>query len=246
MEQKPPLCLTLSNRQDAAADEPCSLLTSSTSSTPLDASESNWPTNPEVKDEHLDDEIKENHNIYEQLVQICTEMSVKRYVETSESETIKQEIKTEEDSRELAKLEPQITIKIQEDDGIDTADLSRRIQHELSRFEISQAIFARKILNRSQGTLSDLLKRPQPWAALRSGRHTYQRMADWLLLPDEQKLLLKVTDDSGKFWAEDEVKTLFDDSLFVQTEIVIRPRQHESTKLCLLICKRTHCMQSSK
>jgi CUT domain len=153
---------------------------------------------PLVSQEHPADETKEN--IYEQLLQICTEMSVKRYatVECSQPDTIKQEVKAEEGVKNQdTNVTHEIPVEA-ENDGIDTADLAQKIQQELRRFEISQTVFARHILNRSQGTLSDLLKRPQPWAALGSGRHTYQRMADWLQLPDEQKSLLKGNDNAGK------------------------------------------------
>uniref|UniRef100_H3BZG1 CUT domain-containing protein n=1 Tax=Tetraodon nigroviridis TaxID=99883 RepID=H3BZG1_TETNG len=51
---------------------------------------------------------------------------------------------------------------------------------ELKRYSIPQAIFAERVLSRSQGTLSDLLRNPKPWGKLKSGRETFKRMARWL------------------------------------------------------------------
>ena len=40
----------------------------------------------------------------------------------------------------------------------------------------------------SQGTLSDLLRNPKPWAKLKSGRETFRRMAKWLQEPELQRM----------------------------------------------------------
>ncbi|KAJ8354618.1 hypothetical protein SKAU_G00221850 [Synaphobranchus kaupii] len=59
---------------------------------------------------------------------------------------------------------------------------------ELKRYSIPQAIFAERVLCRSQGTLSDLLRNPKPWGKLKSGRETFKRMARWLQEPEFQRM----------------------------------------------------------
>ncbi|VDN55310.1 unnamed protein product [Dracunculus medinensis] len=71
---------------------------------------------------------------------------------------------------------------------IDTKDLCRRIAWELKQHSIPQAIFAERILCRSQGTLSDLLRNPKPWNKLKSGRETFRRMFNWVQQPLESRL----------------------------------------------------------
>jgi hypothetical protein len=71
---------------------------------------------------------------------------------------------------------------------LNTRDLAQRISQELKRYSIPQAIFAQKVLCRSQGTLSDLLRNPKPWSKLKSGRETFRRMAKWLQEPEYQRM----------------------------------------------------------
>uniref|UniRef100_A0A4W5LQZ0 One cut domain family member n=1 Tax=Hucho hucho TaxID=62062 RepID=A0A4W5LQZ0_9TELE len=71
---------------------------------------------------------------------------------------------------------------------IDTRDVAQRIITELKRYSIPQAIFAERVLCRSQGTLSDLLKNPKPWGKLKSGRETFKRMSRWLQEPEFQRM----------------------------------------------------------
>ena len=71
---------------------------------------------------------------------------------------------------------------------INTKDLAQRISAELKRYSIPQAIFAQRVLCRSQGTLSDLLRNPKPWSKLKSGRETFRRMAKWLQEPEFQRM----------------------------------------------------------
>ncbi|CAD6200209.1 unnamed protein product [Caenorhabditis auriculariae] len=77
-----------------------------------------------------------------------------------------------------------------DDDGeeLNTKDLAVRISAELKRYSIPQAIFAQRVLCRSQGTLSDLLRNPKPWSKLKSGRETFRRMAKWLEEPEFQRM----------------------------------------------------------
>uniref|UniRef100_A0A183B5D1 CUT domain-containing protein n=1 Tax=Echinostoma caproni TaxID=27848 RepID=A0A183B5D1_9TREM len=58
----------------------------------------------------------------------------------------------------------------------------------LKRYSIPQAVFAQRVLCRSQGTLSDLLRNPKPWSKLKSGRETFRRMWNWLNEPEYQRM----------------------------------------------------------
>ena len=71
---------------------------------------------------------------------------------------------------------------------INTKDLAQRISSELKRYSIPQAVFAQRVLCRSQGTLSDLLRNPKPWSKLKSGRETFRRMYKWLQEPEFQRM----------------------------------------------------------
>ncbi|VEL09678.1 unnamed protein product [Protopolystoma xenopodis] len=76
----------------------------------------------------------------------------------------------------------------QEMEEINTKDLAQRISAELKRYSIPQAVFAQRVLCRSQGTLSDLLRNPKPWSKLKSGRETFRRMWKWLQEPEFQRM----------------------------------------------------------
>ncbi|TRY55914.1 hypothetical protein DNTS_001750 [Danionella cerebrum] len=71
---------------------------------------------------------------------------------------------------------------------INTREVAQRITAELKRYSIPQAIFAQRVLCRSQGTLSDLLRNPKPWSKLKSGRETFRRMWKWLHEPEFQRM----------------------------------------------------------
>ena len=71
---------------------------------------------------------------------------------------------------------------------INTKELAQKISGELKRYSIPQAVFAQRILCRSQGTLSDLLRNPKPWSKLKSGRETFRRMWKWLQEPEFQRM----------------------------------------------------------
>ncbi|GIX68041.1 homeobox protein onecut [Caerostris extrusa] len=76
----------------------------------------------------------------------------------------------------------------EEVEEINTKELAQRISAELKRYSIPQAIFAQRVLCRSQGTLSDLLHNPKPWSKLKSGRETFRRMYKWLEEPEFQRM----------------------------------------------------------
>ncbi|XP_035251058.1 hepatocyte nuclear factor 6-like isoform X2 [Anguilla rostrata] len=71
---------------------------------------------------------------------------------------------------------------------VNTKEVAQRIATELKRYSIPQAIFAQRVLCRSQGTLSDLLRNPKPWSKLKSGRETFRRMWKWLQEPEFQRM----------------------------------------------------------
>ncbi|KAF7232214.1 hypothetical protein EG68_10245 [Paragonimus skrjabini miyazakii] len=77
---------------------------------------------------------------------------------------------------------------IQDIEEINTKALAQRISAELKRYSIPQAVFAQRVLCRSQGTLSDLLRNPKPWSKLKSGRETFRRMWKWLQEPEFQRM----------------------------------------------------------
>lgn len=80
--------------------------------------------------------------------------------------------------------------QIGDDEELDTVDIARRILSELKERCIPQTALAEKILARSQGTLSDLLRMPKPWSVMKNGRATFQRMSNWLGLdPDVRRAL---------------------------------------------------------
>ncbi|KAK3597637.1 hypothetical protein CHS0354_030191 [Potamilus streckersoni] len=76
----------------------------------------------------------------------------------------------------------------QELEELNTKELAQRISSELKRYSIPQAVFAQRVLCRSQGTLSDLLRNPKPWSKLKSGRETFRRMWKWLQEPEFQRM----------------------------------------------------------
>uniref|UniRef100_A0A8C1ZIL1 One cut domain family member n=1 Tax=Cyprinus carpio TaxID=7962 RepID=A0A8C1ZIL1_CYPCA len=71
---------------------------------------------------------------------------------------------------------------------INTKEVAQRITAELKRYSIPQAIFAQRILCRSQGTLSDLLRNPKPWSKRTAGRAPCRRMWQWLQEPEFQRM----------------------------------------------------------
>ena len=73
-------------------------------------------------------------------------------------------------------------------EDLDTKQIAETLANELKKYSIPQAVFARKVLNRSQGTLSDILKKPKPWNELRGGREIYRKMKEWLDLPEVKRI----------------------------------------------------------
>lgn len=76
----------------------------------------------------------------------------------------------------------------QELEEINTREIAVKVSNELKKYSIPQAVFAQRILGRSQGTLSDLLRNPKPWSKLKSGRETFRRMWKWLKEPEKMRM----------------------------------------------------------
>uniref|UniRef100_A0A0N5CF26 CUT domain-containing protein n=1 Tax=Strongyloides papillosus TaxID=174720 RepID=A0A0N5CF26_STREA len=74
-----------------------------------------------------------------------------------------------------------------EPSNINTQDLCRFVSEELKKYSVSQSTFAKRVLNRSQGTLSDILRKPKPWSKLKTGKDTFVKMYEWSLLPDRER-----------------------------------------------------------
>ncbi|CAI5449243.1 unnamed protein product [Caenorhabditis angaria] len=94
-------------------------------------------------------------------------------------------------SKKLTRVSPAFASEEDiDDDGeeLNTKELAIQIASELKRYSIPQAIFAQRVLCRSQGTLSDLLRNPKPWSKLKSGRETFRRMAKWLQEPEFKRM----------------------------------------------------------
>ncbi|XP_031465072.1 one cut domain family member 2 [Phasianus colchicus] len=87
-----------------------------------------------------------------------------------------------------ARDRPAAAAPAQQLEEINTKEVAQRITAELKRYSIPQAIFAQRVLCRSQGTLSDLLRNPKPWSKLKSGRETFRRMWKWLQEPEFQRM----------------------------------------------------------
>jgi len=73
-------------------------------------------------------------------------------------------------------------------EDLDTKEIAEALTNELKKYSIPQSVFARKVLNRSQGTLSDVLRKPKPWSELRGGREIFRKMKEWLDLPEVKRI----------------------------------------------------------
>lgn len=68
---------------------------------------------------------------------------------------------------------------------LNTSDIAQRVRDLLSVNNIGQRIFAKVVLNLSQGTVSELLSKPKHWDKLtEKGRDSYRKMHHWSLNED--------------------------------------------------------------
>lgn len=64
---------------------------------------------------------------------------------------------------------------------VDTIEVARRVRDILDKHKISQTLFSKYVIRRSQGTTSDLLRTPKLWDRMsEEGRTPYRRMKAWL------------------------------------------------------------------
>uniref|UniRef100_A0A8R1DKS5 One cut domain family member n=1 Tax=Caenorhabditis japonica TaxID=281687 RepID=A0A8R1DKS5_CAEJA len=75
-----------------------------------------------------------------------------------------------------------------EEGPLNTQEIANRVTCTLRDLGIPQSVFAQKVLSRSQGTLSDLLRNPKTWDELKSGKETFMRMFAWLKFSEAEKL----------------------------------------------------------
>ncbi|CAP32583.2 Protein CBG13865 [Caenorhabditis briggsae] len=72
--------------------------------------------------------------------------------------------------------------------ALDTKVLCNAVFQELETRKIPQTIFATRVANRVQGTLSELIRKPKPWDCVKSGRGVYVRLFNWYQLPEDQRM----------------------------------------------------------
>lgn len=94
-----------------------------------------------------------------------------------------------DDEQDESCIDQEFTSLDEADDvELDTKALAVQLTSELKRYQIPQAVFAKKVLHRSQGTLSDILRKPKPWSELKGGREIFKRMKQWLDLPEVKRI----------------------------------------------------------
>ncbi|CAO4366748.1 unnamed protein product [Caenorhabditis nigoni] len=84
--------------------------------------------------------------------------------------------------------EARLAVPLAKGAALDTKTLCRDILQELEAKKIPQTIFANRVINRSQGTLSEIIRKPKPWGSLKSGRNIYVRLFNWFQLPVDQRM----------------------------------------------------------
>ncbi|PIC48024.1 hypothetical protein B9Z55_007159 [Caenorhabditis nigoni] len=88
---------------------------------------------------------------------------------------------------------------------LDTKVLCTSILQELEIKKISQTIFAKRVANCCQGTLSELIRKPKSWDSLKSGRGIYVRLFNWYQLPEDRRMEIV---DKKMNWAVPEKKPI--------------------------------------
>lgn len=72
---------------------------------------------------------------------------------------------------------------------LDTSQVAANCRQLLMVYNLGQRLFAKSILNQSQGSLSELLSKPRPWARLtEKGREAFRKMQAWV--SDERAITL--------------------------------------------------------
>lgn len=122
------------------------------------------------------------------------------------------------DSTEVSKLQPDLSlvdtycsppslfIEAPPDTSpIDTVAVAKRVREVLEKHKISQTIFSKYVIKRSQGTTSDLLRCPKQWERMsEDGKVPYRRMKSWLDgdLQHNLEVLLQIKQGNSKNWVK--------------------------------------------
>lgn len=110
-------------------------------------------------------------------------------------------IASDNNSPALRKLQEYIRRNVEEyqHDSLNTANISRLVRELLSKHNIGQRLFAKFVLNLSQGTVSELLSKPKPWDKLtEKGRDSYRKMHAWAVDNKCIELLQSLVPRKGK------------------------------------------------
>ena len=76
--------------------------------------------------------------------------------------------------------------------------MAQQVREQLLANSIGQRLFAKHVLNLSQGTVSELLSKPKPWRKLtEKGKESYRRMAAWISNPNSLQELKDLAPRKG-------------------------------------------------
>ncbi|PIC48036.1 hypothetical protein B9Z55_007166 [Caenorhabditis nigoni] len=100
-----------------------------------------------------------------------------------------QQTPTAVNTKTIEKYNDLLSTPLPDDFNLDTKQLCDAVLKEMVIHEISQGILARRVINRSQGTLSAILNKPKPWSFIgAAGRQTFVRLYNWINLPEKKRL----------------------------------------------------------
>ncbi|CAO4366746.1 unnamed protein product [Caenorhabditis nigoni] len=100
-----------------------------------------------------------------------------------------QQTRSAVDTKTIEKYNDLLKKPLPDDFILDTKQLCDAILKEMEIHEISQGILGRRVINRSQGTLSAILNKPKPWSFIgAAGRQTFVRLYNWINLPEKKRL----------------------------------------------------------
>ncbi|CAJ0942709.1 unnamed protein product, partial [Mesorhabditis belari] len=78
--------------------------------------------------------------------------------------------------------------------ALNTAELARQCKRLMAGYNIGQRLFAKYVMNQSQGSLSELLSKPRPWCKLTDkGREAFRRIYAWISDVTAVQLLCQIS-----------------------------------------------------
>lgn len=119
------------------------------------------------------------------------QQQIMSYVDLHNGTTSSKRLKRSQENRTPNIIQPSSINSVDnvpDDLEIDTGSVANQVTSWLRNHNISQETFARLVLQRAQGTLSDLLNHPKPWDTLKNGKATFYRMWRWLHLDEKARL----------------------------------------------------------